>query len=144
MIIVYFSERLIQARHLLGLTQAEMALKIGKSTGGYQAYEQGRKMPGGDVFYKLHSLGVNIHWLLSGEGEMLLSGQGAPFQEGDSARTERSDNEESEIFMNMPSSEFWDLFNRYAQISPVQAGWAQMEIVKRFPEFRRWLKKQSL
>ena len=46
-----------------------------------------------------------------------------------------------EYIMNMSIPEFWILFNKFGQLSRVQAGWTQMKITNRFPEFRRWFKK---
>jgi hypothetical protein len=39
----------------------------------FQSYLSGRSVPGSNILVKLNSLGCNINWLLTGEGEMLKS-----------------------------------------------------------------------
>ncbi|MDH5737892.1 MAG: helix-turn-helix domain-containing protein [Gammaproteobacteria bacterium] len=65
--------RLKKIREHLGLTQKEFALHIGASYRGWQANESGT-MPGGDLLLKLSGIGVNINWVLTGEGETWLAG----------------------------------------------------------------------
>ncbi len=65
------SDRLKAARAALGLSQREIAAKSGVSARGYQGYEDGRSVPGGDALTGLASLGINVNWLLTGDGEML-------------------------------------------------------------------------
>ena len=63
-------ERLKSLRKTLGLSQKEMAKVLGLSLVAYQYYEGGQRKPN---LEKLHLLaqkfGVNLHWLLTGEGE---------------------------------------------------------------------------
>lgn len=66
--------RLKSARAALGLTQAQMAEQSGVSARGYQGYEDGRSVPGGEVVAGMVRLGINANWLLTGEGDMLLAG----------------------------------------------------------------------
>lgn len=69
-----FSWRLKAARAALGLTQIQMAEQSGVSARGYQGYEDGRSVPGGEVVAGMVRLGVNANWLLTGVGDMLLQG----------------------------------------------------------------------
>lgn len=66
-------ERLKAARSALGLTQKEVAEQSGVSTRGYQGYEDGRSVPGGEAISGFVKLGINANWLLTGEGPMLLA-----------------------------------------------------------------------
>lgn len=43
---------------------------IGISPQHLQAYLTGRSNPGSEILEKIGKLGVNIHWLVTGEGEM--------------------------------------------------------------------------
>lgn len=43
---------------------------IGISPQHLQAYLTGRSSPGSEILEKIGKLGVNIHWLVTGEGEM--------------------------------------------------------------------------
>ena len=67
--------RVRRMREHFGLSQREMAAKIGGSYPGWQKYESGVSVPGGAVLAELFGLGVNINWLLTGEGKMLVSDQ---------------------------------------------------------------------
>ncbi|THF63740.1 helix-turn-helix transcriptional regulator [Pseudothauera nasutitermitis] len=66
-------ERLKAVRAALGLTQKEFAAQSGVSPRGYQGYEDGRSVPGGEAIEGLVRAGVNANWLLTGEGPMLRS-----------------------------------------------------------------------
>jgi transcriptional regulator with XRE-family HTH domain len=63
--------RLKAWRHALGLTQAQFAQRIGVHIGVLKKYEQGLNIPGGDALTAIARTGVNLNWLLTGEGEML-------------------------------------------------------------------------
>ena len=67
------SERLKAFRAELKLTQKQLAEQIGVSGRGYQGYEDGRSIPGGDAIGRFVKLGLNANWLLTGDGEMLIS-----------------------------------------------------------------------
>lgn len=64
------AERLKKAREALGKNQKEMALTVGVSYRSWQGYEDGDNVPGGNVFEALARLGLNVNWLLTGEGPM--------------------------------------------------------------------------
>lgn len=132
--------RLFQLRRHLGLSQEEMAKKIRRSTRGWQTYERGEKMPGGDVFYFLAQIGVNIHWLVTGRGEMMVTDQPELIISDMQDSFDIPNDSEAQELMHMSVDQFWELFEEYGQLNPVQCGWTQMEIIRRFPEFRRWLK----
>lgn len=55
------------------LSQREMADRVGVTKNTWQRYEAG-DLPSATVLLKLASEGINSHWLLTGEGEMLLDG----------------------------------------------------------------------
>src|SRR5579872_705159 len=64
------AERLIAAREELGLTQRELAEKLGIGWRSVQEYEQGRAVPGGSALAGYAGLGVDATWLLIGEKEV--------------------------------------------------------------------------
>jgi len=66
------AERLIEAREELGLTQRELAEKLGIGWRSVQEYEQGRAVPGGSALAGYAGLGVDATWLLVGEREVEL------------------------------------------------------------------------
>lgn len=57
-------------REALGLTQAQMSARTGISIGVLKNYEQGGAIPGGKALAAIARTGVNMTWLLTGEGEM--------------------------------------------------------------------------
>jgi len=69
-------DRLKVFRESLNMGQAQFAAALGGTVGGYQKNEQGISAPNSKVLSKLHGLGLNLNWLLSGEGAMLRSDPG--------------------------------------------------------------------
>jgi phage repressor protein C with HTH and peptisase S24 domain len=64
------SDRLKKVRESSGRTQKDLAVELGLSVTAIQGYESGRQVPGGNVLESLAKMGININWLLIGEGEM--------------------------------------------------------------------------
>jgi transcriptional regulator with XRE-family HTH domain len=58
-------------RHALGLTQDEFAKLAGMSKATLVGYEVGQRKPGADALAAIAKTGVNMTWLLTGEGKML-------------------------------------------------------------------------
>lgn len=52
------------------MTQAQFAERIGVHIAVLQKYEMGRNVPGGEALAAIAKTGVNLNWLLTGEGEM--------------------------------------------------------------------------
>lgn len=65
--------RLRQWRGALGWSQDEASSKSGVPYSSYQKYEQDRAEPGAGSLQMLRTVGLNIDWLLSGEGQMLVT-----------------------------------------------------------------------
>ncbi|MFO1434100.1 MAG: S24 family peptidase [Candidatus Competibacteraceae bacterium] len=59
-------------RESLGLTQKDMAARMGCGEPTWQNYEYGKTMPGGEVFVRLAEMGVNMNWLFRDDGPMFL------------------------------------------------------------------------
>lgn len=64
------SDRLKKVRESSGRTQKELATALNVSLTAIQGYEAGRQIPGGNILESLARLGVDINWLLTGEGAM--------------------------------------------------------------------------
>lgn len=62
------ANRLKAARKKTGYTQKQMGEAIGSSLSAWQDYEAGKSIPGGNALAGLSRLGVDINWLLTGEG----------------------------------------------------------------------------
>ena len=65
-------ERLKKARAALRLTQREPADTAGMPLPSHKDYEWGKRTPGGDALAAYARAGINVQWLLTGEGEMLV------------------------------------------------------------------------
>lgn len=70
------SSRLKEVRELLGYTQKGVAEAVGGKLRSWQDYERGLKMPGGSVFEGLARLGINVNWVLTGEGPQMAAEAG--------------------------------------------------------------------
>ncbi|MDO5562786.1 MAG: helix-turn-helix transcriptional regulator, partial [Synergistaceae bacterium] len=66
-------KRLLQARECLKKTQKEIASMANISVRAYINYENGQREVPRSVMNVYSQLGVNVNWLLSGEGEMLCA-----------------------------------------------------------------------
>jgi transcriptional regulator with XRE-family HTH domain len=74
------AERLKGWRQSVGATQDQFASLIGKHVGMIRKWEGGSATPGGDALIDIATTGVNLHWLLTGEGEMHAGVGAAPSQ----------------------------------------------------------------
>lgn len=54
--------------------RSELARNLEMKPQALTKYLNGESMPGGLILIRLHGLGVNINWFLTGEGEMLREG----------------------------------------------------------------------
>jgi transcriptional regulator with XRE-family HTH domain len=65
------NERFLLARKALGLDQKKMAASLGISQGYISDIESGNKMPSDTILIAFaYRWEINIHWLLTGEGDM--------------------------------------------------------------------------
>lgn len=65
-------ERIKEVRKAHGLTQAEFGKKIGVKGNTITCYEKGIREPSNAIIRAIaREFGVDEHWLLTGEGEML-------------------------------------------------------------------------
>lgn len=64
------ADRLRVARESAEYTQTGIAVAVGSKLRSWQEYEAGNRMPGGAVFQGVAKLGINVNWLLTGEGPM--------------------------------------------------------------------------
>ncbi len=68
-------DRLRIFREYKKLTQAQFAALMDMSTTGLQSNESNRSLPNSKLFIALYEQGLNVNWLLSGEGKMLVDRQ---------------------------------------------------------------------
>lgn len=66
------ARRVRKAREMLGLTQGQLAAATDGSRPGIQGIEAGKNIPGGKFLAGLGALGININWVLLGEGPELI------------------------------------------------------------------------
>lgn len=67
-------ERLKLWRKHLGLNQEEFAALTGLHIGVIRKYENRINVPGGEALVAIGGTGVNLNWLLLGQGEMCAAG----------------------------------------------------------------------
>lgn len=69
--------RLKRIRTHLNLTQSQMADAVGVKYRSWQDYETGKSIPGGKVLAGIAKLGINTHWVLTGDGQILAGARPA-------------------------------------------------------------------
>lgn len=66
------SGRLLQVRRNVQKSQHAMDRLLQLGPNAWQRYENGSQVPGGKVLAKIAAIGIDTHWLLTGEGQMLI------------------------------------------------------------------------
>lgn len=66
------AERLVLARNALKLTQDALSGQSGIPLSTLKKYEGSHREPGADALSKLVKSGMNVNWLLTGDGDMKL------------------------------------------------------------------------
>lgn len=73
-----FNSRLKYVREVLGYTQSGISEVCGSKLRSWQEYEKGSRVPGSQVLEGLVHLGVNVNWVLTGQGPMLSKDAALP------------------------------------------------------------------
>lgn len=106
-----FEDRLKLFAKYIG-SASKLADKLGMSAPALQSYTNGRSKPGYQIIMKLHNMGCNINWLLSGEGNMILSdlpcGDSPPIQTNTSQQSINQEIEKLEIEIRLLKSKIED------------------------------------
>lgn len=71
-------DRLRSFREKCGMTQPMIAEKCGVSLRALQDYEAGKRLPAGEALEALGGMGLDLNWLLTGDGEMFRDTLGRP------------------------------------------------------------------
>jgi len=72
------ADRLRAWRKHLGLTQKEFSSRTGLHIGVVRKYENGVNVPGGEALVAIGKTGVNLNWLLLGQGDMCAKASAEP------------------------------------------------------------------
>ena len=134
--------RLREWRHALGLTQAQMAERIGVHIGVLKKYEQGYNVPGGEALAAIARTGANMTWLLTGEGEML-----PPKPQTQQTRALQSDSVSrrwakiTELLGDMPEQDSAALLHEF--LSRAQETAERRELKRAIAELREAQKKSA-
>lgn len=89
--------RILLVRQYFKLSQIKMAADVGAKYGSYQANERGINLPGGAILAGYVRIGINVNWLLTGEGPMLIEEmKNSPIAMPEKAETreDKTDNDE--------------------------------------------------
>ncbi len=65
------SHRIKEIRKKLNLSQKDLAEKIGVDQARVSRWEKDKSLPSSGSLTEISRLGVNINWLLTGEGQMM-------------------------------------------------------------------------
>lgn len=77
-----FSERIKKLRKYLDLSQKDFGEKIGVGTSHVSQWERNLSMPSSKALIGMAHIGVNINWLLTGDGEMMIEDPSSLKSEG--------------------------------------------------------------
>lgn len=66
------ASRLIAARRCLNLTQDAFSANTGVPLSTLKKYEGAHSVPGTDALCMIAKTGINVHWLITGVGDMLM------------------------------------------------------------------------
>lgn len=88
------ADRIKAWRHALGLTQDEFARRAGIPKRTLVGYENAEREPGAAALAAIAKTGVNMTWLLTGEGEMLPATPRPPLQVIDGKGEKRAPKED--------------------------------------------------
>lgn len=66
-------ERLVSIRLLLRKSQKDFAAELNVGDSVLQAYERGTTAPGAAVIARLHAMGIDANWLVTGKGTIFLT-----------------------------------------------------------------------
>jgi len=75
---VSITDRLVAVRRHFGFSQRAIASAAGVSANTWNGYETKNEPPNSGVLLRLTELGIDAHWLLTGEGAMLRAGDEKP------------------------------------------------------------------
>lgn len=64
-----FAERLRLIRERMGASGRKLSLELGLNANAWASYESGGSLPGSAVLHALCLRGVNLNWLMTGDGE---------------------------------------------------------------------------
>lgn len=70
-----FSQRLVKSRKYLKLNQRSFAERVGVDQGRVSQWENGKSLPSSSALTEMARLGININWLLTGDGNMMVETQ---------------------------------------------------------------------
>nr|VFK67678.1 MAG: Phage repressor protein C, contains Cro/C1-type HTH and peptisase s24 domains [Candidatus Kentron sp. UNK]VFK72922.1 MAG: Phage repressor protein C, contains Cro/C1-type HTH and peptisase s24 domains [Candidatus Kentron sp. UNK] len=73
--------RLRAIRDAIRSSQRGLSSRLGIPLGSLRKYESGEQIPGGEAIRAFARVGVNLHWVLTGEGSMMLKDQAMPLPE---------------------------------------------------------------
>lgn len=119
-------ERVRCIRKELGYTQGEFASLLNCDQTAVSRLERGKRTLDVDAMYILHKqCSVDMNWLVSGEGELML-GEG-----------------EYEYVAEVELEGLKEWLVEQSENEPGIWGWFSVQFKKKFPEYRKWLKKRD-
>lgn len=108
------------------LNVKELSTAVGLPYSSFNTYANGTTEPKASFFLAMFNYGVNIHWLLTGEGSMFRDGEHSP----------QAQAQDSLLLCQ------W--IEHYAATrTKAELSWLEVEIARQYPEFNAWLIEQG-
>lgn len=74
---IILGKRILEISERSGFKLKAFATEIDFSYSNLQKYTTGKSQPSAPLYIALYNYGINLHWLVSGEGEMFRTAKGA-------------------------------------------------------------------
>lgn len=87
--------RIRHARQTLGLSQKQIFERVDLSPSSQQKYESDRSEPGSDALVKYATVGLNVNYMLLGQGDPLVRGEPQRAAHADAMRVMLLDDDEA-------------------------------------------------
>lgn len=146
-------ERILEIVDVLGIDLKELSKRSGIPYTTLQKYSQGKTNASSTLYYGLFNVGVDIHWFVSGEGEVFrpLSGtsntgasysyQGNNVAVHNNHGTVETGKQQSEVVGR--GSQICAWVTEYMQTHDADDQvWLEVEMGRQFPEYKEWKKNR--
>ena len=112
--------------------QKDICFEIGASPQNYRVKEKKRDFDANWAFKVSQKYGVSTEWILTGKGPKNLQ---------DTCKQKSTQKKVSSLFEEIVQLQEW--LSEITAIEPERRAWFKMEIVDKFPAYKKWLEERE-